>query len=107
MASGSMNFHAKRSSWSQRKRGRVQRTRIWKLQSSSTFTRKVTTCMSTTQPWPMATTCAAGQHEARVDIHGRLQPPRKSVTNSAATIAISTNSASMNMPCFIALYSVK
>ncbi len=72
MASGSMNFHANRSSWSQRNRGSVQRTRIWKLQSRKTLARKVTSWMTTTQPWLSATAWPPGSTKPASVIHGRL-----------------------------------
>jgi len=103
----SRNFHAKVRSWSQRKRGSVQRTRIWKLQTSITLARKVRSWIATTQPWGSAQAAPPGSTKPASVSHGRLQPPRNSVVNSAAMIAISMNSESMNMPCFIALYSVK
>src|SRR5512143_734918 len=54
-ASGNMNFHANASTWSQRKRGSVQRIRIWKLDITSTFPRNVTSWTTTTTPCGSAT----------------------------------------------------
>src|SRR5208282_5558889 len=51
-----VTFLAKVSSWSQRKRGRVQRMRIWKLDISTTCARKGTGWLGATTPWASGTT---------------------------------------------------
>ena len=99
---GIMPSHARRISWSKRKRGRVQRSAMPSVTTAAVFAAITPTCASTSGSPP-----TSGRSPGMNAPSGfTLQPPRNSTQNSAAPAIMLKYSARKNSAKRMLEYSV-